>query len=67
MVGAFVSGDQAIAPHNGKGPMQMFIPRKPHATEVNLYVLTHSNAPYVVDMCMYQGHTISKYLVQTSH
>ena len=33
----------------------MFIPRKPHATGVKLYVLADSTAPYVVDMYMYQG------------
>ena len=55
VVGAFVAGDEAIAPHKGKGPMRMFIPQKPHATGVKLYVLADSTAPYVVDMYMYQG------------
>ena len=50
VVGAFVAGNEAIAPHNRKGPMQMFISRKPHATGVTLYVLADSTAPYVVDM-----------------
>ena len=50
VVGAFMAGDEAIAPHKGKGPMHMFIPRKPHATGVKLDVLADSTAPYVVDM-----------------
>ena len=49
-----MAGDEAIAPHKGKGPMRMFIPHKPHATGVK-YVLADSSAPYVVDMYMYQG------------
>ena len=28
IMGAFVAGDEAIAPHKGKGPMRMYIPRK---------------------------------------
>ena len=45
VVGAFVAGNEAIAPHKGKGPMRMFIPWKPHATGVKLYVLANSTAP----------------------
>ena len=55
VVGAFVAGDKAVAPSTGKGPMRMFIPRKPRATGVKLYVVADSTAPYVVDMYMYQG------------
>ena len=46
-MGAFVAGDEAIAPHKGKGQMGMFIPCKPHATGVELYVLT--------DLCHIRG------------
>ena len=51
--GAFVAGDEAIAPHKRKGPMRMFIPRKPHVTGVKLYVLADCTTSYVVDMHMY--------------
>ena len=55
IVGAFVAGDEAIAPHKGKGPMRMYIPRKPHATGIKLYVLADATAPYVLDMYIYKG------------
>ena len=48
-------GDEAIAPHKGKGPMRMYIPRKPNATRLKLYVLADSTVPYVVDMYIYKG------------
>ena len=47
VLGAFVAGNEAIAPHKEKGPMSMFIPRKLHATGVKLYMLADWTAPYV--------------------
>ena len=55
IMGAFVAGDEAIAPHKGKGPTRMYIPCKPHATGGKLYVLADSTAPYVLDMYIYNG------------
>ena len=54
IMGAFVAGDEAIAPHKGKGPMRMYIPRKPHATGVKLYVLADATTPYMLDMYIYK-------------
>ena len=48
IMGAFVAGDEAIAPHKGKGPMRMYISRKPHAIGVKLCVLADATAPYVL-------------------
>ena len=52
---AFVTDDEAIAPHKGKGPMRMYIPRKLHATGVKLYVLADYTAPYVLNIYVYKG------------
>ena len=55
-MGAFVAADEAIAPHKGKGPMRMYIPRIPHALGVKLYVLVvDATTPYVLDMYIYKG------------
>ena len=49
--------DESIVPHKGKraGPMRMFIPRKPHSTGINLFVLADSVHPFVADIFLYAG------------
>ena len=55
IMGAFVPGDEAIAPHKGKGPTRMYIPCKPHVTGVERNVLANATAPYVRDMYIYKA------------
>ena len=53
--GCAAAGDEAIVPHKGKkvGPMRQFIPRKPHSTGINLYVLGDAVYPFVTNVYLY--------------
>ena len=56
-IGGAVCGDEAIVPHTGGRCMglQQYIARKPHATDIKLYVLADNTGGYVVDVYLYTG------------
>ena len=53
--GGLCGGRRGHRPTQGEGADAIFIPRKPHAMGVKLYVLADSTTAYMVNMYIYQG------------